>query len=582
MRHASFLFAACAVVALASVAPARAQSFRLDGYRPAPTVRDGFTVERPIAPGHLRPAFDLHVDYANQPLVVDGLGPESVPYVEHLAGLHVGVALGLFDRLLVHARLPVVLALEGADAPGFPPTRGAGLSDLALGARWLLVTSDDERFALATSLVATVPTAGAAQGDQQLAGEAGVTFTPSLVGEARPVDGLQITGTVGVRFREAARLPNLEMGHEVTFGLGVGYWFLDDLLEARIETWASSSVERFGEGQTSPWETLLGVRVQPFEGFIVGLAGGPGLGRGVGTPTFRGVFSVGWTPDIGVAPTEDSAARATSGSSGGGAREEEDGATARADASPAATGTEGDDAPFQDVVPDTPPGVEPPPDPPYAARRLPAGETARRYAELDRDGDRIMDSQDRCPIDPEDFDEIADRDGCPEADADGDGVADQADHCPLTRGADGSDACAGCPERACMARGGSIVIGERVEFAVGTADIEAASLDVLRDVVSILQTNPQIERVRIEGHTDAVGNDSDNLALSTARARAIIEWLRAEGVDAERLEAWGCGEMHPVDDNARSEGRQRNRRVEFLIIVPSSGQPLREGCRAAR
>lgn len=133
-----------------------------------------------------------------------------------------------------------------------------------------------------------------------------------------------------------------------------------------------------------------------------------------------------------------------------------------------------------------------------------------------------------------------------------------------------------------MARGGSIVIGERVEFAVGTADIEERSLDVLRDVVSILQTNPQIERVRIEGHTDAVGNDADNLALSTARARAIIDWLREAGVAAERLEAWGCGEMHPLDDNARSEGRQRNRRVEFLIIVPSSGQPLREGCRPAR
>lgn len=581
MRHvihaAALGLAVC--LGLAFAAPASAQPFRLDQYRPAPTVRDGFAVERPIAPGHLRPAFDVHLDYAHRPLVVDGLGPDPVPYVEHLAGLHVGVALGLFDRLLVHARLPVMLALEGEGVPGFPPAGGAGLSDLQLGARWRLAATDDDRFALATSLVATVPTAGAAQGDQQLAGEAGVTFTPSLVGEAQPIDGLHVTGSVGVRFREASGLPNLVLGHEMTFALGVGYWFLDDLLEARIETWASTAVERFGESQTSPWEALLGVRVQPVDGLIVGLAGGPGLGRGVGTPSFRGVFSVGWTPEVHVATSAggdaDPEARASTG-----AATEESGAGETASAAAAAGDDE--DAPFREVTPETPPGVEPPPDPPYAARRMPAGETARTYAEIDRDGDRIMDSLDRCPLDPEDYDEIADRDGCPEADADGDAVADELDHCPLTRGASGSDACAGCPERACMARGGSIVIGERVEFAVGTADIEERSLDVLRDVVSILQTNPQIERVRIEGHTDAVGNDADNLALSTARARAIIDWLREAGVAAERLEAWGCGEMHPLDDNARSEGRQRNRRVEFLIIVPSSGQPLREGCRPAR
>ena len=92
-----------------------------------------------------------------------------------------------------------------------------------------------------------------------------------------------------------------------------------------------------------------------------------------------------------------------------------------------------------------------------------------------------------------------------------------------------------------------------------------------------------LREVRIEGHTDDRGRDDRNLDLSVRRARSVRRWLIEHGIEASRLEAWGCGEQHPVEPNTTADGRQANRRVEFQILDPrASGAPaLREGCVAA-
>jgi outer membrane protein OmpA-like peptidoglycan-associated protein len=75
--------------------------------------------------------------------------------------------------------------------------------------------------------------------------------------------------------------------------------------------------------------------------------------------------------------------------------------------------------------------------------------------------------------------------------------------------------------------------------------------------------------VRIEGHTDATGEESYNLDLSRRRAEAVREYLVAQGIDRQRIVTVGRGENVPVATNQTVAGRQLNRRVEIVIENPS-------------
>ena len=109
-----------------------------------------------------------------------------------------------------------------------------------------------------------------------------------------------------------------------------------------------------------------------------------------------------------------------------------------------------------------------------------------------------------------------------------------------------------------------IVIEEQIQFETGKAIIQPVSFPILDAVVQVMNDYPQLE-VRIEGHTDNVGGDSTNLALSKDRADAVFEYLLAAGIDGRRLSTEGYGETRPIDTNKTPQGRQKNRRVEFHI-----------------
>lgn len=102
-----------------------------------------------------------------------------------------------------------------------------------------------------------------------------------------------------------------------------------------------------------------------------------------------------------------------------------------------------------------------------------------------------------------------------------------------------------------------------ITFATGQAAITPASDAVLNDVLAVLTANPDW-RLRIEGHTDNVGDKAANLKLSTARAAAVAAWLTGKGVVAGRLSTAGLGDTQPVGENTTEEGRARNRRVVLL------------------
>lgn len=102
-----------------------------------------------------------------------------------------------------------------------------------------------------------------------------------------------------------------------------------------------------------------------------------------------------------------------------------------------------------------------------------------------------------------------------------------------------------------------------ITFATGQATITPQSDRVLADVLAVVQAKPDW-KLRIEGHTDNVGDKAANQKLSDARARAVAAWLSAKGVDASRLSAVGLGDTQPVADNSTEGGRAKNRRVVLV------------------
>jgi outer membrane protein OmpA-like peptidoglycan-associated protein len=117
-----------------------------------------------------------------------------------------------------------------------------------------------------------------------------------------------------------------------------------------------------------------------------------------------------------------------------------------------------------------------------------------------------------------------------------------------------------------MVSKGMVLTLRGVYFEFGKATLRTESYPALAEAAQIMKDNPDIE-VEIQGHTDNVGSDKSNQTLSEKRAYAVMSWLvQYGGVDAKRLTAKGYGETKPIASNDTEEGRQLNRRVDFVIV----------------
>lgn len=114
--------------------------------------------------------------------------------------------------------------------------------------------------------------------------------------------------------------------------------------------------------------------------------------------------------------------------------------------------------------------------------------------------------------------------------------------------------------------GETIELSETVQFETGSAVLIDRSKTLLDDVARTLQANPDVTRVQIEGHTDAVASDRTNMKLSQDRVNAVKQYLVGAGVEAKRLATKAFGKRKPIADNTTEEGRAKNRRVEFRIL----------------
>jgi outer membrane protein OmpA-like peptidoglycan-associated protein len=182
----------------------------------------------------------------------------------------------------------------------------------------------------------------------------------------------------------------------------------------------------------------------------------------------------------------------------------------------------------------------------------------------DNDGDGIADEVDKCPNDAEDKDGFEDTDGCPDPDNDKDGVVDAEDKCPLQPGPASSN---GCPKTYdnIVVTDQKIELKQKIFFATNQAIILPRSDALLAEIASVLRSRPTM-RLRIEGHTDTQGARKRNMSLSQARADAVRIHLEKLGITAARLEAVGYGPDQPIETNRTTAGREKNRRVEFVIV----------------
>lgn len=176
----------------------------------------------------------------------------------------------------------------------------------------------------------------------------------------------------------------------------------------------------------------------------------------------------------------------------------------------------------------------------------------------DRDKDGVVDIDDGCP-------EIfgsADSDGCPMSDRDGDRVPDEIDQCPDTSG---SIARKGCPETLV----GELLIdlNERAKslpFSRGDGDFKTRVDRQLEAVIQTMRTNRR-DRYLILGFTDASGPTELNQRLSEERAKAFFDYLVSRGIDADRLQYEGRGEL-PEDRSLEGVEPHPHRRVEIHLL----------------
>jgi len=113
-------------------------------------------------------------------------------------------------------------------------------------------------------------------------------------------------------------------------------------------------------------------------------------------------------------------------------------------------------------------------------------------------------------------------------------------------------------------RGLVLTLGD-VLFETGKSHLLAGSMLAIDKLSEFLADNEE-RMVLIEGHTDNVGSATYNLDLSLRRSGAVQEALIAKGIAAQRLLVKGYGEAYPVASNDDTAGRQRNRRVEIVIL----------------
>ncbi|WP_375772747.1 OmpA family protein [Archangium gephyra] len=547
------------------------QGFPLNRYEPTPAGESSFRVDVPRF-GTDGFSLGFGLDYAHKPLVL-GVEDDAGRFqtlrvlIEHQAVGHLDVALRLCDCTTLSVSLPLVL-LERGRAPrgdyswassrsllaaaspaasvsaadlgtGFVPLEGMSVSDPRLGMMLRLYgTPEESPFSVSLGGYLWIPLRKMLQELEPSTSGQEWRAMPRLVLAGRR-DRLQWSFVTAYLWRPEAHPDSLSaltggaVGSEVQVGAHVSYSDKASGLSIGPEVLLSTLVTPKGYAFRPLYtelDALLGLNFRPTQGLQVGLSAGVGLLRRPGTPDFRFLLRVAYSPERQLGPRE-----------------------VHARPPPPVAMTMQVPAPVAMTVPV----------PVQVAMTVPVPVP-------DRDGDGVLEPEDLCPETPRGAQPDAARPGCPASDRDQDTLADAEDACPDAPGAPslehGRNGCPGLVE----VKGDRLLIREPIVFATNTDTVLEESFPVLQAMADALVASPWIHRVRFEGHTDNQGTQAANRTLSLRRARSVVRWLQVHGVDPARMEATGHGQTRPVASNDTEQGRAANRRVDIIIIDPPS------------
>jgi outer membrane protein OmpA-like peptidoglycan-associated protein len=551
----------------------------------------------------------LFVDYESRPLVAYAMSAddrgEEITVVDSSVLFDFTFAYGVYDRLQLGVDVAVASEQSGTLDVGAGVGNTTRLGDLRFDAKLRLVGPADAHpgLAVAAAVGVTAPV-GDATG---FTSSGAWAFRPRIIVEGVGKLG-SVSSTLGLHLRtEEARFLDLGVQHELALALA-GRVFLGApafslLAEANMRVGLNNpGIEEM------PLEALGGLSWRGLPGFEALVAAGAGLTQGYGTPALRVIFGLRFAAEPppkdldgdGLFGSADACPRRSGPRDRHGCPDEDrdsDGVADRLDRCPTQAGDAAHGGcPVAEVPGQKDRDLDMVVDPQDHCPDVPGSPDNLGCPDADADGDGLVDRNDTCPGQagprenlgcPDgdgDHDQVDDRlDRCPELygkgayccpppDQDGDGLTDDVDQCPAepeTYNGKADDD--GCPDAGAVlveVTPEAIVIKQQVFFDTGKAKIQKRSFLLLATVAKTLLLHPEIQKVRVEGHTDSSGNQGKNMALSQARAESVVKHLvEVNGVEAARLEAVGCGQEKPLNDNSSAKLRAANRRVEFRIVV---------------
>lgn len=503
--------------------------------------------------------------YAQNPLVLFADRLQVGEIVRHRLSVDLVGTVGLLPWLEAQAALPFTVYQSGDPDLPTGDLATAGLRDLRLALKAAPLSQvRGDLLGIAARAEVSLPTGDA----DAFLGDGAVTFSPSVIVD-RSFDwlwGVRFAGSLGLRVRPNTQIGNVGVFDEWDLQLAAALG-LPELFEARplafVELAAKTKLDDpFADAEQSPVVGRVGLRVEHdlASGERLHGTGGMSAGatRGYGAPDYQLFAGLVYE-------------RVHGDRDGDGFLDHQD---ACPDDPEDFDGLEDDDGcPDDDVDGD---GVLDPEDAcPQTPEDLDGFVDSDGCPDPDNDQDGILDPEDACPLDPEDLDGFDDDDGCPEDDSDQDGIVDVNDECPdekeTINGFEDEDGCPdeGDPEVEVTSQ--KVSITSKVNFGFDSAEIASDSHALLDQVALTIKANPQLRRIRVEGHTDDRGSEVYNQQLSQARAESVMRYLIGRGVSAARLEAVGYGESLPLVLGTGEAAWARNRRVEFTILDVAGG-----------
>ena len=541
--------------------------YNLQFWRPAPNPGDYLTTYGSmIDRDHWRLTGGFYIDYAHVPMDIAYSDQKSdLAVIKNQTFMDLYLSLSLFSWVEVALSMPFVL-YENTDfwneQIGFPLRKAhetSGVGDLRIVVKGKILELG--KYPVGLALIGDLSTQTGTKGI--LVSDEYPTFTINAALEFNPWDKARMAVNVGFRARKQRDVYGYTLGNAFIIAGAASIPFfhqdLDFIADFRGEI-ATEPDDRNLTVNERPCEADFAFRYRILNGkteWWRGLALTAGVGFGlnaVGSPDVRAILGLNfhWV-------------------NGGllGLEYEYGGYMTAVDPCPDPELTPPSQIPerCRNVVVDSDGDTIPDKDDkcPFAGR---AGYIDEFGCSPDRDGDTVPDYMDLCP----DEGGRVDKNGCPiTLDTDGDTIPDIKDSCPTEpetfNGYEDEDGCPDAdPDALVELSAGKINIKEQVFFETSKAVIKSESFELLDQVAKLLVDNPHVGNVTVEGHTDSRGKYKYNVKLSQDRAESVMNYLIKRGVEASRLNAIGYGPDRPIDTNDTSEGRARNRRVEFVVL----------------